>query len=81
MIYHKPKTCPRCDVPKTTLSFMKPSAVEDVKKEYRVMCNVCYLMQGVPMATEWTCNKTYLKRRLRIGGYLARRPAKRMSRG
>lgn len=79
MIYHKPRTCPGCDKPKTTLSFMVPSAVDDKAKEYRAMCNVCYLMQGVPMATEWTCNKTYLKRRLRIGGYLARRPAKRAS--
>jgi len=79
MIYHKPKTCPGCNVPKTTLSFMIPSAVDDKKKEYRSVCNVCYLMQGWAVADEWTCNKTYLKRHLRINGYLARRPAKRMS--
>ena len=32
MIYHKPKTCPGCDKPKTTLSFMIPSAVDSTKK-------------------------------------------------
>ena len=79
MIYHKPKTCPGCDTQKTVLSFMIPSAVEENKKEYRPVCNVCYLTQYMTLASYWTSNKTYLKFRLRIGGHIARRPARRMS--
>ncbi len=79
MIYHKPQTCPRCDKKKTTLSFMIPSAVDDKKKEYRVVCNACYLTQYMTLASHWTTNKAYLNHRLRIGGHTARRPARRMS--